>query len=150
MGILESIESRWESGNLVQAVASSLVRWTSRYEKSANGYIKILLTNPQQEIPTRPPRCANKWKQSARRRVSQNWQRGKYNFWSGQVSHYWRSWVDSFQPGYWCLILHAQREWHLRVPVSTKGKYQYVPLTQRWCQYPREVPMSCWRVISEV
>ena len=50
MGILESIESRWESGNLVQAVASSLVRWMSRYEKS-----KRIHQNTTNQSPTRNP-----------------------------------------------------------------------------------------------
>ena len=34
--------------------------------------------------------------------------------------------VSSFQPGYWCLILHTHRERHSRVPVSTKGKYNMI------------------------
>ena len=48
--------------------------------------------------------------------------------------------VSSFQPGYWCLILHTHHERHSRVPVSTKGKLTW-PLP-RWRQkYPRKVPM---------
>ena len=47
--------------------------------------------------------------------------------------------VSSFQPGYWCLILHTHRERHSGVPVSTKGKLTW-PLS-RWRQkYPHKVP----------
>ena len=100
---------------------------------------------------------ANKGKQSARRRVSQNWQRkrvrrrvsqnwqrGKYNFWSGQVSHYWRSWWIHFS-----LNTHAlsstPNESDTQECQYQRRESKHDPLPGLYQKYPRKVPNAIYK-----